>query len=181
MPDSLAAEQWAETATPASQGQLGQAATAHALAFEATTITARFHGLKLIEAVPLELTDAGVRLRRVGGGAGQVGYGSIEALAVAAVRGLAPKPVLIVDLIANWNDSDEGPLQLIRLRSDGFDAHKLDPRAANPAAALRTFLELLLARTGAVPLPDRDAVRGRPFRNYGDLDSYQREVLQADP
>ena len=150
------------------------------LALGVSASLARFVGLKVIDAVPEELADAGVVLRRASGGSGQVAYTKIQALAVAAVGQLAPKPVLLVDLIMNWNDAGDGPLQLIRLRSDAFDARKLVPRAASALEAFRTLVEQLLARTGAVPLPDRDATRGRPFRTCPDLASYEREVLQAE-
>jgi hypothetical protein len=96
------------------------------------------------------------------------------------VEGLSSKPVLIIDLIVNWNDTGEGPLQLIRLRSDAFDVRKLIPRVTRSVDAFRALQEQLLARTGAVPLPDRDAVRGRPFRTFSDLEIYQREVLQVE-
>jgi hypothetical protein len=180
MPDSLAPDEWAATSVPASQAGPGQDPAAHALAFEASATALRFHTVKVIDAVPLALLDDGVRLRRVGGGSGQIAYGSIQAVAVAAVREFASKPVLLVDLITNWNDSGEDALQLIRLRSDGFDVKKLYPHVTSPLDAFRALLEQLLARTGGVPLPDRDAGRGRPFRTYADLESYQREVLQAE-
>jgi hypothetical protein len=54
------------------------------------------------------------------------------------------------------------------------------PQATRSIDAFRALQEQLLARTGAVPLPDRDAVRGRPFRTYSGLESYVREVLQVE-
>ena len=155
-------------------------APAHDLALAAAASVERFCDLKVIEAAPLELAEEGVALQRVGGGRGRVDYDKVQALAVAAVEGLSSKPVLIIDLIVNWNDTGEGPLQLIRLRSDAFDVRKLMPQATRSIDAFRALQEQLLARTGAVPLPDRDAVRGRPFRTYPDLESYLREVLQLE-
>jgi hypothetical protein len=151
-----------------------------AVAREASAGVARFCDLKVIEAVPLELGDVGVAVQRAGGDRAQVAYESITAIAVAAVGGLAGKPVLLVDLIVNWNDTGGGPLQLIRLRSDAFDVRALIPGATRSVDAFRALLEQLLARTGAVPLPDIDAVRGRPFGRYGDLVAYHRAVLQVD-
>jgi hypothetical protein len=155
-------------------------ALAHELALEASASVARFCDLKVIEAAPLELAEEGIALQRIGGGRGRVDYEKVQALGVAAVEGLSSKPVLIIDLIVNWNDTGEGPLQLIRLRSDAFDVRKLIPRATRSIDAFRALQEQILARTGAAPLPDRDAVRGRPFRSYSDLESYQREVLQLE-
>jgi len=153
---------------------------AHDLALRASAAVARFCDLKVVEVLPLELADAGLVVQRSGGDRSRVAYDSVEAVAVAAVAGLASKPVLIVDLIVNWNDTESGPLQLLRLRSDGFDARSLVPGVTRSVDAFRALLEQLLARTRAVPLPDLDGARGRPFRHYADLASYQREVLQVD-
>jgi len=153
---------------------------AHDLALAASASVAHFCGLKVIDAVPLKLSEEGIAMQRAGGRSGRVGYHRIQALAVAAVEGLSSKPVLIIDMIVNWNDTGEGPLQVIRLRSDTFDVRKLIPRATRSVDAFRALQEQLLARSGAVPLPDRDAVRGRPFRTYPSLESYLREVLQVE-
>ena len=82
--------------------------------------------------------------------------------------------------ILNWNADRESPLRLIRLRSDAFDVRALIPGIPRSIDAFRALQAQLLARTGAVPLPDREAARGRPYRNYADVESYQREVLQVD-
>jgi hypothetical protein len=195
VPDSVPPDQWAADPPPpvaaspaepaASEASLpppppAPEAPAHDLALAAAASVERFCDLKVIEAAPLELAEEGVALQRVGGGRGRVDYDKVQALAVAAVEGLSSKPVLIIDLIINWNDTGDGPLQLIRLRSDAFDVRKLMPQATRSIDAFRALQEQLLARTGAVPLPDRDAVRGRPFRTYSDLESYLREVLQVE-
>jgi hypothetical protein len=194
VPDSVPPDQWAtdppappvaRSADPASSEAsppppAPPETLAHDLALDASASVARFCDLKVIEAAPLELAVEGIGLQRIGGGSGRVDYDGVQALAVAAVEGLSPKPVLIIDLIVNWNDTGEGPLKLIRLRSDAFDVRKLIPQVTRSIDAFRALQEQLLARTGAVPLPDRDAVRGRPFRTYSDLEIYQREVLQVE-
>jgi membrane associated rhomboid family serine protease len=175
VPESVPPDQWATGPPPPPPD-----AQVHEIAFKASDSVARFCDLKVIEAAPGELAEGGVALQRIGGGRGRIDYEKIQALAVAAVGGLAAKPVLIIDLIVNWNDTGEGPLQLIRLRSDAFAVRNLIPHATRSIDAFRALQEQLLARTGAAPLPDRDAVRGRPFRSYSDLESYQREVLQVE-
>jgi len=64
----------------------------------------------------------------------------------------------------------------VRLTSDTFD-----PRAIvggdDAMGALQTLLDQILRISDAVPLPDPDAARGRPFRSFGSLEEYQREVL----
>jgi hypothetical protein len=88
--------------------------------------------------------------------------------------------VLVIDFLMNWSDPTAEQLQLIRLRSDRFDVRALSPESTSAAEAFRFVLEQLLARTEAVPLPGRDAVRGRPFATHADLAAYQRAVLQVD-
>ena len=51
--------------------------------------------------------------------------------------------------------------------------------AGGAVDALRVLLEQLVARSGAVPLPDIDSVRGRPFSQHTDLAAYERSVLQV--
>jgi hypothetical protein len=187
VPDLTPPDEWASdppSAAPASEAAVPPPpppqSAAHDLASAASASVARFCGVKVIEAVPLELADEAVVLQRAGGESGRVDYRRIQALGVAAVKGLVSKPVLIVDLIINWRDAGEGPLQVIRLRSDAFDVRRLIPHSERSIDAFRALGEQLLARTGAEPLPDRDAVRGRPFRTHPDIDSYQREVLQVE-
>jgi membrane associated rhomboid family serine protease len=135
---------------------------------------------KVSEADPLALREDGIALqlspeRRV-----LLAWAKVQALAVAGVRDLGRKPVLVLDLLLNWNDLDgEGPLQLVRLRSDRFDARRLAPGAPSQTEALRLVASLVLERSGATPLPDAESARGRPFRVYEALAAYEREVLQV--
>ena len=87
--------------------------------------------------------------------------------------------MLVIDLVMNWNDVSAEQVQVLRLRSDGFDVRAMMPQAANAVEAFRAVLEQLLARTGAIPLPDRSSVRGRPFSTHADLADYERVVLQV--
>ena len=107
-------------------------------------------------------------------------YAKAEAIAVAAIEGLAARAVLVIDLLLNWCDTSEGPLRTVRLRSDRFDARALVTGEERTSDALRAFAAALLERCGAVPLPDHAAVRGRPFAVYESLASYEREVLQVE-
>ena len=47
-------------------------------------------------------------------------------------------------------------------------------------AALADLAALERERCAAAPLPDAEAVAGRPFAVYESLASYEREVLQVD-
>ena len=39
------------------------------------------------------------------------------------------------------------------------------------------LLERILEISEAVPLPDPDAARGKPFKSFSTIDAYQTEVL----
>jgi membrane associated rhomboid family serine protease len=138
----------------------------------------RFNGLKVVEAVPSSLDGDLLRMQS-GGRRAKLELARVDAVAVGAVRGLAARPIVVIDLALGWRELGDGPLRVLRLRSDGFDPRALAPGVAEPGAALRAFLSELLRRSGATALPDPDAARGRPFRVFPDLASYEGEVLQV--
>lgn len=93
------------------------------------------------------------------------------------MAGLAAKPVILLDLLSSHSEVGEGPLRLVRLRSDRFDPRRL-AAGATPLDAFRTFLNLLATNTNAA-LPDPESYRGGPFARFADLESWQREVLRV--
>jgi hypothetical protein len=142
-------------------------------AFEPAT---RFSSVKSMEASPLSLAEDAVNLSTSSGRRARVEYANIQAIAVAEVAGLAAEPVVVIDLVLNWSASGGETLRIVRLRSDRFET---SGDAADDPQTLCSFVARLLSRSGALPLPSREAVAGGPFRYYDDLDSYQREVLQV--
>jgi membrane associated rhomboid family serine protease len=151
-----------------------------AIALATAAHTPRFHEAKVIDAVPVSIGDTRIELAQLGGRRGHIDLARVQAIAVGAVNGIAEKPVLVIDLLANWNEVDGAPLRSLRIRSDTCDALSLVPSASRPAEAFRSVLELLLDRSQAVPLPDPEGARGRPFRFFGSLTAYEREVLLID-
>jgi membrane associated rhomboid family serine protease len=139
----------------------------------------RFAGLKLAEAVPTALEAEGLCLELAGGRAVRLAYARIDGIAVAAVRGLAPKPVLILDLLANWRSIDEEILRVVRIRSDAFDPRSLVQGEASAVAAFRGLVVKLLEATGGEALPDRRSLLGGAFRSFVDLATYERGVLRV--
>ena len=133
--------------------------------------------VKVTPAVPLELDPDGVRMRIDGGEASTLAWERIQALGVALVSGLGAKPVVVIDLALNWADCGGSALEVLRLRSDSFRARALIGGEGSALEALRALLAQLLARSGAVPLPDAGAARGLPFREFPDPSSYERDVL----
>jgi hypothetical protein len=101
-------------------------------------------------------------------------------VSLAAVQGLGPKPVVLIDLLLAGPQPGAEPLPLVRLRSDQYDPRKLISSAAGPLEALLALAEELLKRTRAAALPDAESARGRPLRRFDSLEAYSREVLRAD-
>jgi hypothetical protein len=147
-------------------------------ALEVPAPPARFGGVKLTEAMPTGFLDGALGLQLLAGRRVGIEYAKIEAVAVANVRDLADHPVSVIDLVLNWNAQEDTTLSLIRLRSDGFDPRMVSEAPADRTEAFRNFLSELLERSGAVPLPDADAVLGTNPRSFADTAAYQREVLQ---
>jgi hypothetical protein len=112
----------------------------------------------------------------------RVRFDRVYAISAAAVAGLSAKRVLVIDLLLSGRAGDATP-HVVRLRSDRFRAaHKLQPGRTS-AHALRWLVETLLACGRARALPDREALRGRPYRRYDSLGEYTRAVLgcELDP
>lgn len=139
----------------------------------------RFQSVKVSDAVPVNLGADHVELERPDGKRGEIKFTQVQALAVGAIHGLADKPVIVIDLVANWNELNASTLRVVRLRSDQFNPRALAPDAPDPMQGLRSILDTLLRSSGATPLPDAEGAHGRPFRMYPDLATYQRSVLQA--
>jgi hypothetical protein len=188
--DDLSAEPAAEEAakeTPAAvpppEATTAQAAAeaAPAAVTAADAPASRFPSVRIASAVPLSLGEEELMIYVSGKGASKLAYSRITAVSLAAVHGLGPKPVVLLDLLLAGPEPGERPLPLVRLRSDQYDPRKLIPSAAGPLEALLALAEELLKRTRGVPLPDEDAARGRPLRKFETLDAYSDQVLRATP
>jgi membrane associated rhomboid family serine protease len=136
--------------------------------------------LDAVLAVPLELAGEGVEIQTSQGQKKLVRYERIEAVAVAAVHGIAAKPVILVDLVLNWMTPKNETLRVIRMRGDQFDPRRLLAGQTSPTEALRAFVKTLLDRSNAIALPDPEAALGRPFVSFEELPIYQRAVLLVE-
>jgi membrane associated rhomboid family serine protease len=147
---------------------------------EAIVAGPRFAGIKVVDAKPVALQENKLRLLVSDERRAKLEYETIEAVAVAAVRGMGPKPVLVIDLLLNWRSLEETPLRVIRLRSCDFDPCSVVPEADNSLSALKRLVDRLLEESGGVALPGPDAARGEPFEVFEELALYEREVLQVE-
>jgi membrane associated rhomboid family serine protease len=136
--------------------------------------------LEAVMAIPTDFDSEGVVVEVEGGVKKRVRFDRIEAVSVAAVDGLAPKTVLLVDLVLNWMSLTAESLKVVRLRGDRFDPRRLIPDRDEPLEALRAFVERVLQESDATPLPDLQSARGMPFAAFESLDAYHRDVLMVD-
>jgi membrane associated rhomboid family serine protease len=144
----------------------------------ASALAPRFASLKLTEATPLALLDGALRITLDSGKQAKLALARVDAVALAALRGLGPKPVLVVDLLLGWRSLEGGELRCVRLRSDRFDPRKLAP-APDPLTALRAFVAQLVAATNATPLHAADPARKHALTPFADAAAYEREVLEV--
>ncbi len=136
----------------------------------------RFRAVKCREVRPLALGPQALEVDLEGRRFG-VPFARIQALAVGAVHGLRPGPVLLLDLALNWNAPDAETLEVLRLRSDRYDPRALSPGSADPLQAFRGLVHELASRSRAQLLPDAEILGDAPISSYPDLAFYERLVL----
>ena len=137
--------------------------------------------LRAIDAVPVEATAEGVEIDTDGRGKSRLPFVRIEAVAIAVVCGLGPRPVLVVDCILNWRDDIASPLKLIRFRSDRFDAAAVGAagEGTTPVTALGIWAAAMQRASGAACLPS-EAILANSYASFDALEDYEREVLGAE-
>jgi hypothetical protein len=87
--------------------------------------------------------------------------------------------VLVIDLLANWNESEAEELRGLRLRSDGFDPRALLGVQTDARRAFGSLVSKILEATRAEPLPSVEQVLGNPFARYATIAEYEKTVLQV--
>jgi hypothetical protein len=133
------------------------------------------HSLQVVEAVPRDVDGTSLQLE-IGGQVRTMDLQSVQALAVAGVARSGERPLVLVDLLLDSPWSNRPVLRAVRLLSNTFDPRQL-MGSEDAVTAMRKLLEHVLEVSEAVPLPDPDAARGRPFAAYQSIAAYQREVL----
>jgi hypothetical protein len=140
---------------------------------------ARFGRAKLTTARPVRLDDEGIHLALEGDRSARVAWSRIQAVSVAIVADLSTKPVLVIDLLANWNASEAEELKGVRLRSDTFDPRPLLGSDGDPRRAFGALAGRILQATRAQPLPGPEQALGNPFARFDTLADYERSVLEV--
>ena len=135
--------------------------------------------LRVRPALPRSLRDGILELELPGLGPSQLPLAKVEAVAVAGIQGLGAggRAAVLVDLALDWSRPD-GPLRVVRLRSDRFDPRTLaEVDSGSPLEAIRAFAAQIVRRARAIPLAS--APRQAPLRVFPDLASYEAQVLGA--
>lgn len=150
------------------------------LAFEDAAPPPPRRALRQIAAVPLALEPTAIKVDAEGKGKTRLPYDRVDAVAVAAVRGLGPKPVVVIDLVLGWRGDPREALRVVRLRSDRFDPRAFVDGTESGLAALRGFVAAIAEGSGGEALPSAASVRGEPFATFDSLDAYHRDVLGCE-
>ncbi len=145
-----------------------------------TDSIARFSEAKIVEAIPVALTASALKASVGSDRTVDVDYRKIEAMAVAVINEPNSKPVLLIDLLLNWNSLDDLVLRVIRLQSNRFDPRKLVPGFEDPMPALRRLIGELARCSNAEVLPGPELLEGAAFETFDDFGTYRRVVLQAE-
>jgi hypothetical protein len=127
----------------------------------------------VVPAAPVALESGSLVLEIESGGFRSVSYPAVSVVSVAGVGGLGPRPIIVVDVFVTDPANSESGLCIYRLRGDRFDPRRLVSYEKDPMAALRSFLEEILERTQARPLPDPAAARANPVKMFESLEAYQ--------
>jgi hypothetical protein len=135
---------------------------------------------RVLEGIPTRLVEEGLEVDIEGRGLGRIPYERIQAMAVAAVSGLSVRPVLVMDLVLNWDADPAEPFKVIRIRGNNFDPLLLSPEAPSPLQALKDMIATLSQRSGAKALPSEAAVSGDPFLRFDDIAQYEQAVLGVE-
>lgn len=138
------------------------------------------HTLKVMEGVPVRLEADGLVLK-IAGTERLLRHEQVLALATVGVKGgNEQRPFVVIDFLLDSPWSETVALRVVRVRSTSFDPRPIVKSEGSPVDALRQLLGVMLKATGAVPLPDPEAVRGHPFAMFDSLEEYASQILGAE-
>jgi hypothetical protein len=133
------------------------------------------HSVLAKRVVPRRLSGSDLEVE-LDGQSRSVDLKSVQAIAVCGIARAAQKPVVLIDLLLDSPWGDRPQLRVIRMTSETFDPRRL-VGGDDGMSAFQTFLDRLFVVSDAVPLPDPEAARGRPFKSFSTIDEYQKEIL----
>jgi hypothetical protein len=153
-----------------------------------SAISIELRSLRALEAVPISMGADWIEIDASPKGKSKLPFARIETLSMAAVDGLGPKPILVVDCILSeskvvgdqsrvgQSGETDVVMKSIRFRSDRFDPRPFVPDAPNSLAALTAWVNRLQSSSNANCLPSREILNGS-FRRFVSMEAYEHEVL----
>ena len=130
----------------------------------------------ITQAVPDSVTAEGFAVVIEGVGRSVIAFSRMRALAVVAVHGLGPKPVVLLDILIDGG-GDDHPLTLLRMRCDRFDPRILAPEATSQQLAMRSIVQKL-AEQGVQVLADITAQTTDAKPLFESIDAYHDKVIR---
>jgi len=137
----------------------------------------RFPESSITEGVPRAINADGLCVTVGGDQETNFAIERIRAVSVVGVRGLGPKPIVLVDVLVDGGGLTR-PLSVIRLRSDQFDPRRLIGQDVKPLDALRRLAGAIQRASGAIALPRSDQQRSAEIPMFDSLDAYHEAVLR---
>jgi membrane associated rhomboid family serine protease len=127
-------------------------------------------------AVPLGASAEGLRIQIEGRDPSVVAYSRMRALSIVGVHSLAPKPIVLFDILIDGS-GDSHPLSLLRMRCDRFDPRVLVPKAVSTKSAMRAIVNTL-RKKGLKVLADITAQTPDAKPVFESVDAYHDKVIR---
>ena len=136
-----------------------------------------FPGVHVSEAVPRLLEDDGLEMEVSGRGPARLAYDRLRGVAVAGVRGVTAKPIVLLDLLLDGPEPTTTPLRVVRFRSDCYDPRVLVSVSGAPLDALLGLVAEIVKRARVLPISEVTAAN--QIATFESLDEYQLRVLRV--
>jgi len=134
----------------------------------------KVHSLKVVSVRPLALAPREMTVALGSEKQRSIAYNMIKVIGVGLIREADQKPRLLIDLMFDPIQAVLPQHRIMRFSSADFDIRGLLPKAIDAHTAYAQMLAGLLDRSGAVPLPERNAVLGKPYAIFDSVRTFER-------
>jgi len=139
-------------------------------------MTKNVHSLNCHQAQPVSADAGHLTVKIDGAHQKKVPFDQIKAMATGVIREENQKPYLLIDLIFDPLFDILPQHRVLRIDSRDFNPKVMVPGAPDAKTAFARFIQVLLKRSGADPLPDANAIHGNPYADFPDLRAYERAI-----
>jgi len=140
----------------------------------------RITRLKRTRGRPIDLDREGLTIALPENRRSVVPYNRILGISAAAIRPLSGSRYLVLDLFADHPCEERARHALLRIESRGFDPRKLI-EAESPAESMRALIGLILKRSGAIAIPDEEALLAIRFPSFPDIAAFEAKTYGLAP